>query len=487
VHPTTRRSNRHSSSYSSLPRKIIMPSFKLLKSQTLPAEPVMDKTERLPAHDQTSELRSVHHGRAGRIGWWALGLGLVVFLLWAAFAPLDEGVPAQGVVSIDTKRKPVQHLTGGIVKEVLVHEGSRVTEGEVIVRLDDATAKANFETVRQRYLGERAVQGRLVAEQAGLSTITFHPDLKTASADPLIRQQMVTQEQLFASRRAGLRADLQSMEETIHGQEGLIEAYQGMLTNRKSQAALLTEELNNTRGLVKDGYAPRNRQLELERMVADTNSALAELQGNSIRAHRTITEVRQRMISRQQDYRKEVEGQLADVGREVLADADKFLALKDELGRTDIKAPAAGQVVGLAVQTPGAVISPGQKLMDIVPDNEPLLLETKVAPHLIDRVHAGLPVDVRFTAFSHSPQLVVGGKVVSVSGDLLTDPPTAQGSVSYYLARVAVTPEGLKRLGQRQLHPGMPVEVVFRTGERSLLTYLLHPLTKRIAASMTEE
>jgi protease secretion system membrane fusion protein len=125
--------------------------------------------------------------------------------------------------------------------------------------------------------------------------------------------------------------------------------------------------------------------------------------------------------------------------------------------------------------------------MDIVPEDEPLMLETKVAPHLIDRVHAGLPVDVRFTAFSHSPQLVVAGKVVSVSGDLLTDPPTVQGTPSYYLARVAVTPEGLNRLGKRQLHPGMPVEVVFRTGERSLLTYLLHPLTKRIAASMTEE
>lgn len=462
-----------------------MPSFKLLKNPAMPAQPLADPIDRLPAQAEPAEFHAARPGRAGRIGWWALGLGLLVILLWAAFAPLDEGVPAQGLVAIDTKRKAVQHLSGGIVKEVLVHEGSKVTEGEVVARLDDVTAKANFEAIRQRYLGMLAMQGRLLAEQGGLSTITYHPDLKAASTDPLIRQQMLTQEQLFASRRAGLRADLQSMEETIRGQEGLIQSYEGMLANRKNQGALLTEELNNTRGLVKDGYAPRNRLLELERMVAETNTALAELQGNVVRARQSILETRQRMISRQQDFRKDVEGQLADVGREVLADAEKFRALQDDFGRMEIRAPASGQVVGLTVQTTGAVISPGQKLMDIVPENEPLLLETKVAPHLIDRVHAGLPVDVRFSAFSHSPQLVVGGKVVSVSGDLLTDP--GPGGASYYLARVAVTPDGLKKLGQRRMQPGMPVDVVFKTGERSLLTYLLHPLTKRIAASMTEE
>jgi protease secretion system membrane fusion protein len=466
-------------------RKIIMPSFKLLKNEALPPQPYTEQVEQPAAPDES--FHAPHHGRAARIGWWALGLGLLVFVLWASFAPIDEGVPSQGVVTIDTKRKTVQHLTGGIVKDVLVHEGSMVTEGQVVAQLDDVTAKANFEAVRQRYLGLRAMQGRLQAEQRGLATITWHPDLQAASSDPLIRQQMLTQEQLLASRRTGLRADLQSMEETIRGQEGLIQAYEGMLGNRKNQAALLTEELNNTRGLVKDGYAPRNRQLELERMVAETNTAQAELQGNAIRARRTILEVRQRMISRQQDYRKEVEGQLADVSREVLADAEKFRALKDDLGRMEIRATATGQVVGLTVQTAGAVIGPGQKLMDIVPEDEPLLLEVKVAPHLIDRVHAGLPVDVRFSAFAHSPQLVVEGKVLSVSGDLLSDPPTVQGTASYYLARVVVTPEGLKQLGKRHMQAGMPVEVVFKTGERSLLTYLLHPLTKRLAASMTEE
>lgn len=422
--------------------------------------------------------------RAGRIGLLALAIGFGGFLLWAALAPLDEGVPGQGVVAIDTKRKAVQHLSGGIVKEVLVREGDEVKEGQLLIRLDEANARAGYESTRQRYLGLRAMQGRLLAEQSGGARIAFHLDLEKASADPLIREQMINQEQLFLTRRSLLRSDLQSIDESIQGQQGLLEAYAGMLMNRKSQLSLVNEELNNLRGLVKEGYAPRNRQLELERTIADINTAMADLQGNTVRAQRTIGELRQRAISRQQEYRREVETQLADVSREVLAEEQKFKAVSDDLGRTEIKAPVGGQVVSLAVQTVGGVVQSGQKLMDIVPENETLLLEARVAPHLIDRVHAQLPVDVRFNTFAHSPQLVVAGKVVSVSGDLLTE---QQSGISYYLARVQLTPEGVKALGKRQMQPGMPVEVVFKTGERSLLTYLLHPLTKRLSAAMKEE
>ncbi len=436
------------------------------------------------AAENVAKPGSGRPGHPGRIGLWVLAAGFGGFLLWAAFAPLDEGVPAAGMVAIDTKRKAVQHLSGGIVQEVLVREGDEVQEGQLLIRLDSAVARANYESVRQRYLGLRAMQGRLLAEQSGQAAIVFHPDLVAASTDPLIRQQMQNQEQLFMTRRSLLRSDLQSIEESIQGQEGLLQAYKGMLENRTSQLRLINEELGHLRGLVKEGYAPRNRQLEMERMVADTSTAIADLQGNTVRAVRTIGELRQRALSRQQEYRKEVETQLADVSRDVLSDNEKLRAVTDDLARTEIKAPAGGQVVGLVVQTVGGVVQPGQKLMDIVPKGAPLLLEAHVAPHLIDRVHTDLPVDVRFSSFAHSPQLVVGGKVVSISADLLTEPQT---NVSYYLARVQVTPDGLKHLGKRQLQPGMPVEVIFKTGERSMLTYLLHPLTKRLAASMTEE
>jgi len=420
-----------------------------------------------------------------RTGLWVLGLGFGGFLLWAGLAPLDEGVPTQGMVTLDTKRKTVQHLSGGLVKEVLVQEGQQVKEGDPLVRLDGAVAKSNYEAVRQRYLGYRAMQSRLFAEQAGRDSIEWHPDVKTAMNDPLIKQQVATQQQLIQARRAALAADLQGIEENSQGLKEQFASYQNILVQRRSQLSLLTEELNNTRGMVKEGYAPRNRQLELERMVAESNAAIADLMGNSLRMTRQIAELTQRAVSRKQEYRKEIESQLADVTREVQSDAEKYVAVTADLDRMEIKSPTTGQVVGLTVQTVGAVLQPGQKLLDVVPDNQTLLLEAHIPPHLIDKVQAGLSADIRFNSFAHSPQLVVEGKVLSVSGDLLSDP--QQPQYAYYLARVQVTPAGMKTLGQRQMQPGMPAEVVIKTGERSLLTYLLHPLTKRLAASLKEE
>ena len=428
----------------------------------------------------SSDTRAV-----ARTGLWILGLGFGGFLLWAGLAPLDEGVPTMGIVALDTKRKTVQHLSGGIVKEVLVQEGQQVKEGQALLRLDGAVAKANFEAVRQRYLGYRAMQSRLFAEQAGSGVIDFHPDVKAALNDPLIKQQVSTQQQLIQARRAALAADLQGIEESMQGLKEQLGSYQNILVQRRSQLALLTEELTNTRGMVKEGYAPRNRQLELERMVAESNAAIADLTGNSLRVTRQVAELGQRSLARKQEYRKEIETQLADVTREVQSDAEKFVAVTADLDRMEIKAPANGQVVGLSVQTVGAVLQPGQKLLDVVPDQQTLLLEAHIPPHLIDKVQTGLMADIRFNAFAHSPQLVVDGKVLSVSGDLLSDP--QQPQFSYYLARVQVTPSGMKTLGARQMQPGMPAEIVIKTGERSLLTYLLHPLTKRMAASMKEE
>lgn len=432
----------------------------------------------------TSTAEVPRAGHAARIGFWALAVGFGGLLLWAGLAPLDEGVPGAGMVAIDTKRKAVQHLTGGIIKEVLVREGDHVTEGQPLIRLDQAVARANFEAARQRYIGLLAMQDRLSAEQQGMSKIIFHPVVIEQAKDPQIKQVVLTQEQLFSSRRTSLQADLQSIEEGIRGQEGLIRAYETMLVNRKNQQALLSEELTNLRGLVKEGYAPRNKQLELERMVAEISSGIAELQGNTTRAQRAVMEYRQRSVMRQQEYRKEVQSQLADVSREVPVDAEKYRASNDDLGRIEIKSPATGQVMDLAFQTVGGVVGPGQKLMEVVPEGQALLLEVRVPPHLIDRVTTDLPVDVRFSSFAHSPQLVVDGKVSSVSQDLVVDQRTGAG---FYLARVSVTADGYTKLGKRQLQPGMPVEVVFKTGERSMLTYLLSPLTKRLAASLKEE
>jgi protease secretion system membrane fusion protein len=424
--------------------------------------------------------------RLGRVGVAVLVLGLLGLLAWAALAPLDEGVPTMATVAIDTKRKAVQHLQGGIIREVLVREGDEVKEGQTLVRLDDAVSKANYEATRQRYLALRAMESRLQAEQGGRERIEFGPELREAAGDPLIARHMASQEQVFATRRLALRADLQAIEESIRGQEAAIQAYTGMLESRSAQRKLVQEQLGNISGLVKEGYAPRNQQLELERQVAEVTTAMTDLQGNTARARQAIAELRQRALSRQQDYRKETDSQLADVAREVQSDEGKFKALREDLERTVIKSPATGQVVGLVFQTVGGVIPPGQKIMDIVPEKEALLLEAQIPPHLIDAVQPGLKTDVRFSAFAHSPQLVVEGEVKSVSADLLAEQ-TPQGLMSYFLARVQLTPEGMKGLGKHQIQPGMPAEVIIRTGERTVLTYLLHPLTRRVASSMKEQ
>lgn len=445
---------------------------------------VMDQQDINAPKNDDPVMPPANTASPAKVGLWVLGLGLGGFLLWASIAPLDEGVPTHGMVTLDTKRKAVQHLSGGIVKAVLVGEGDMVTEGQPLLELDENVARANHEAVRQRYLGLRAMQGRLLAEQAGRNRIDFHPDLLAAQSDPLIASQMNTQHDLLRARQSGLAAELAAVDDNIRGQQAMIQTYRSVLQSRVNQLRLVQQELDQTKPLVSEGYVPRNRLLELERMVSDGQATQSDLTGQIARAQQAIAELGQRKLARQQEYRKEIETQMADVTREVQSDAQKMVAVTADLARMQIRSPATGQVVGVAVQSVGAVVQPGQKLMDVVPQGERLVLETRIEPHLIDRMQPGLLTDVRFSAFAHSPQLVVEGEVMSVSQDLLIDSHTGVG---YYLARVRITAEGMKTLGSRQMQPGMPAEVIVKTGERSMLTYLLSPLTKRLAASLKEE
>jgi len=430
-------------------------------------------------------------GRVANIGLWVLGIGFGGFMLWAAVAPLDEGVPTLGTVSIDTKRRPVQHQAGGTVREVLVHEGELVEANQPLMKLGDGSLKADWQQVRQQYFGLRAAEGRLVAEQLGSPQITFSADLLQASAeDPEIARHVTVQKQLIQSRRAAVGAAVASIREQVRGLEAQIESQQLIIAERDQQRGILKEQLAGIRELVREAYAPRNQQLGLERELADNSASIADLQGRQMQARQSILELRQRSFIIEGEHRKDIDTELASVRRDVGGLAERYHALSQQLEKTLIRSPAAGQVVGLTVQTPGAVVGPGQKIMDIVPEDETLILESKIPPHLIDRVHTGDPVDARFSAFAHSPQLVVEGKIMSISQDVLSEPqpvPIPGHPPNFYLARVAITPEGLAKLGGRKMQPGMQVEVVIKTGERTMLTYLLHPLIKRVAASMKEE
>ena len=424
--------------------------------------------------------------RSGRMGMLVLLVGLGGFLLWAALAPLDEGVPTEGVVNIEGSHKVIQHFTGGIVSKILVREGQEVKAGDVLINLDDTSIQARADEISQHYMGLRAQESRLLAEKKGLRNITFHPDVLQNQDNPYVRQHMLNQTQLLQARQEALSADISGLNESIQGQRALIEGYEGVLTSYRSQLTLLNEQLGGIRQLVKEGFAPRNQQNELEQKVAQVYGEIANTESNVLRSKKSILELMQRISSRQQTEKKDIDTEMAQVTLAVQSDAERYKPVKQELRRINIVSPASGQVVGLQVHTLGAVIQPGQKIMDIVPIGEPLILDAKIPPHLIDKIHAGQDADVRFSTFSNSPQLLLEGKVKTVSSDLLTENVGGMPS-SYYLARVVITDKGMEGLGHRTLQPGMPVQIVIRTGERTLLTYLMHPLVKRISASMKEE
>jgi len=438
--------------------------------------------------DDVADKKKIHRDTRGpiRLGLWSLLIGLGGFVLWAVLAPLDEGVPTAATVAIDTKRKAVQHPTGGVVKEVLVKEGQLVKDGELLMRLNDANAVAVYEASRHQYLSLRAVQARLVAEKNGESAPKFHADLVKAATDPLIANHMRNQQELFRSRRDSLASEMQAMNESLAGLKAQLQGAKDVVVQKGAQLNLLSHELEKSRDLIDQGYMTRQRGWELERQIAEITGARADLTATIEKLSRSVQETLQRMRLRQHEYAKEVETQLTEVIRSVDSEEKRFDAVKADLARTEVRSPVEGQVLGLMNQTVGGVIQGGQKIMDVVPEDDHLILEAKILPHLIDKVRADDPVDIRFTAFAHSPQLVVSGKILSISKDLLNDPPPSL-TPTYYLARVVVTPEGMKKLGNRQLQAGMPAEVVIKTGERSLMTYLLHPLVKRIAASMKEE
>jgi len=456
------------------------------KPQPLSLSPAGSVHDAHPMDDDFSQALQADTRAVIRLGIWTLIVGFGAFLLWAAFAPLDEGVPVPAVVSIETKRKTIQHLSGGIVEKVVVREGQQVKAGDLLVELNEGTTRANFEALRQNYMAQRAAESRLLAEVSGHAKIDFHADLKVAEKDPVIQQHITTQTQLFEARKAALASELSAFKENIAALNAQLAGIDQQLQSRKLQADKQAEQLKNLRELANEGYAPKNTVLQMEQTQAELRAMLADLKANRLKTQRSIAEMSMREAQRKQEALKESAAQLAEVRKEVQAGREKLEASGDELARVKITAPVDGQVVGISIASVGGVVTPGQKLMDIVPDSEGVLLDAKIQPQMIDRVRPGDKADIRFSAFAHSPQLVVEALVKSISKDAVTET-TAMGNVAYYTARVQITRKGLKQLGKHNLQAGMPAEVLIKTGERSLLTYLLHPLMKRVAGAMTEE
>ena len=449
-----------------------------VKNATSEDRPVSEASLALAARSLTDSRRPI------RLGVYLLVGAVVAFFLWAAFAPLDAGVPAPGVVAVESKRKIVQHLTGGIIKTVHVTEAQFVKAGDPLITLDDTMAKANYDAVRQQYYSLQAQADRLHAEIIQAPKISFSPVLLDAGNDPQAADSMSTQQQLFTTRRQALRGELDILASSERTQQEQIVALEAQLRGKKEQLKFVEEQLAGSRELAREGYLSRKSRFDEERLAVDLNASVLELTSAVARARSMVIEAGQRRVQRQRDYQKEVETHYADIRREAAVAAERFRSAAEDYRRTVVRAPVDGFVNGLSALTVGSVVSPAVRLMDVVPKDETLIMEVKIEPHVIDRVHAGLGVAINLSVFANDPSLVLEGELVSVSPDLVADP--NPNVAAHYVGRVKVTPEGIAKLGSRNLQPGMPVQVTIRTGERSMLTYLLKPLTLRLAGAMKE-
>ena len=446
-----------------------------------PADPA-DADVRAPEPNAAVPALDGDHRRVLRWGLLVLLLGVGGFFAWAALAPLDEGVPAAGTVLVSTHRKTVQPLQGGLVSKILVKEGGQVSAGQPLVELDATRAQSELEIARGQLLVARASEARLLAEQRGAGELTLPAEILARRDDPRVAQVVELQLQLYRSRRANLQAELDAMRASIGGLQAQSDALAESTAARRAQKAMLEQELEGQRALAQEGFFARNRLSEQERLLAQLQAQLAEDRGAIGRLRKQVAEIELRIAQRRQEYQKEVETQLTEVQREANALDDRIRALAFEVENSVVRAPVAGTIVGLNVFTEGGVVQTGERLMDVVPGDEPLRVDAQIPPHLIDRVQVGLPVDLMFTTFNASTTPHVPGVVTLVGADVLLD----QDKHPFYRAQVEVTDEGMRLLGQNRILPGMQVMVFVRTGERTLLNYLFKPLRDRMRAALTE-
>jgi len=419
-----------------------------------------------------------------RMGWWMVLGGLGTFLVWAALAPLDKGVPLSGTVTVATNKKAVQHLTGGTVEAILVKEGDVVKAGDVLVRMNAVQSRANAESSRVQYFAARAVEARLIAERDGKQPIFLPSERQGERDDPRVAANVNLQQQLFASRQMAIHSELLALDENIAGLMVQSQGLKDSLEGKKVQLAFLKEQLDGMRDLAKEGYVARNRLLELERTYAQLATAISEDLSNMGRGQRQISEFKLKRVQRQQEYQKEVRTQLSETQKEAGTLANRLNGLDYDLDNVMVRAPVGGTVVGMAVFTHGGVVAPGFRLMDIVPGDDALVVDGQLPVHLVDKVHPDLPVDLIFSAFNQNQTPHIPGVVTHVSADRLVDEKSGQ---PYYSLKARVAPEGMKMIAKLQVRPGMPVELFVKTGERTMLNYLVKPMIDKFNRSLTEE
>ncbi|WP_445493014.1 HlyD family type I secretion periplasmic adaptor subunit [Rhodopseudomonas sp. RCAM05734] len=404
---------------------------------------------------------------------------------WASTTELSGAVVAQGVIVVDSSVKKVQHPTGGIVSELRVKEGGRVKAGDILVRLDETQTLANATIIIKNFDELQARQARLEAERDGADQIIFPGVLVERAKDPASEaaRAIAAERSLFDLRRLARSGQKAQLKERSSQLQNEISGYTGQLEAKQREVNFVYQELEGVRTLWQKSLVPITRLTALERDTARIEGERSQLSGMIAQAKGKISEIGLQTIQIDQDLRTEVGKDLIETRSKISELSERRTAAVDQPNRIDIRAPQNGRVHQLTVHTVGGVISPGEQIMLIVPDNDTLAVEVKITPRDIDQLYIGQSAFLRFAALNQRTTPEIEGDVVLVSADLTQDQRTG---TSYYTARVSLKPDQVARLGEAKLVPGMPVDVFIQTPGRTAFAYLIKPLKEQAERALKE-
>jgi len=423
-----------------------------------------------------------------------LALVLVVFGgfgAWASLAPLNSAALAPGVITVEHYRKTVQHLEGGIIRTLDVHDGDSVHQDQVIATLDDTQSRAQLEVFRGQLYFRIAQEARLAAQRDRLPIVHYPQELLAHQTDPRVQEAMRLQDQTFKVRRAAHEGESAVYRRQIEQLRAKVKGLQAQKLSRDRLVESYRGDLNDFRSLLKEGFTEKQKVEELDRALAENEGQRGALLSDMAASELQVAEIELKILQLQKDLQRDVAKELSEVQAELFSLREKVQSLERTVERTVIKAPVSGMVLGLAVHTIGAVIQPGGRLLDIVPQDQKLIIEAQVAPIDIDRVKIGQVAEVRFSAFKTRDVPTIEGTLISVSADRIVrdSKENNEGDTAYYLARIEVSSSGLQALRDANLElvPGMPTEVLIQTGARTLVQYLMKPLTDTFKRSFIED
>ena len=418
-----------------------------------------------------------------QVGVIILVCTLGVFGVWGYLAPIDGAAMAPGVVTVKSHKKTIQHLDGGIVSQLSVKEGDIVKEGDLLLTLDGTENKAQLEIARGQFITLVAQVARLEAEREGSQTVQY-PSALEDSADERIVEAKKTEGQLFVARRNAHHGEMEVLTQRIGQLSAKMDGLKSQRASKQALVASYSEEAVDLKSLLAEGFADKQRLRDTERSLMLASGEVASLTSDIASAQIQVGEAKLAILQLEKKFQEEVSTKLSEAQTNLYDVNQRMLATKDKVVRIEIKAPVSGRVMGLDVHTVGGVILPGHPILDIVPQKEELIIDAKVNPLDIDRVSVGLVADVRFSAFTQALTPVIEGKVISLSADSLTEEKTGS---TYYRALVELTPESLDKMSHLELVPGMPVEVLIKTGERTVFQYLTKPIHNAFARAFIED